>query len=85
MLLALADAALPGTAPPLLDAPPRQKLDAFQLACRQLGVADDHVLPTEAWLPGPQRRPAAELAGALTAVAREAAARGLLPPLGTSL
>ena len=80
LLVALADVAMPGVAPPLAGASAAAKLAAFTTASRQLGVPEDEVLPPEGWQPGPQRS-AEAVAAALTAWAREAAARSLLPPL----
>lgn len=81
LLLTLVDAAMPGVAKPVEGQPARARLGAFSSACRQLGVQADDVLPVEAWLAGPQRS-AEAICAALTALAEEAASRGLLPPLG---
>ena len=80
VLCSLADAAMPGVAAPLVGASPAIKLAAFATACRQLGVREDEALPPGALLPGPARS-AEALVSAIAALAREAAARKLLPPL----
>jgi WD40 repeat protein len=79
-LLALADRAVPGVAAPLAGASAADKLAAFTNACLRIGVPEDEVLAPSAWQPG-QQRSAAAIAAALTALAREAAARSMLPAL----
>ena len=79
-LLALADQAVPGVAAPLAGASAADKLAAFTNACLRIGVPEDEVLAPSAWQPG-QQRSAAAIAAALTALAREAAARSMLPAL----
>lgn len=81
LLLALADVAMPGVAAPLAGHAAVSKIAAFATACQQLGVPAHEVIHPEALLPGPQRS-AEAVASALTALAREASARNLLPPLG---
>ena len=79
-LLALIDQAMPGIAPPLAGSAAPAKFAAFSTACLQLGVPEHEVLPASAWQPGPQRS-AEAIAAALAALAREAAARSMLPAL----
>ena len=81
LLMALADAAMPGVAAPYVGSLPSRKFEAFATACRKLGVGEDELLHESALLPGPQRS-ADAVATALGALAREASRRKLLPPLG---
>ena len=81
LLMALADAAMPGVAAPYVGSLPSRKFEAFATACRKLGVTEDELLHESALLPGPQRS-ADAVATALGALAREASRRKLLPPLG---
>lgn len=61
---------------------PRGRLDAFVAASRQLGVPEPELLVPEALLhPDPQLSVSRGAVLALASFAREAAARGLLPPL----
>ena len=80
LLVALADKAMPGTAAALVAASPRDKIEAFSTACRQLGVHPEELLHPDSLLAGPMRS-AAVVAGALTAFAAAASARNLVPPL----
>lgn len=80
VLMSLADVAMPGVAAPYTGASAARQLEAFATACRQLGVSEEEVLHAGELLPGPQRS-AAALARGLAALAREASARKLLPPL----
>jgi hypothetical protein len=80
VLVSLADVAIPGVAASLTGASPAIKLAGFASACRQLGVPEAEVLQPNQLLPGPERS-AEALVGALAALAREASARKLLPPL----
>ena len=81
VLCALADAALPCVAAPLVGSAPLLKVQAFVTSCRQLGVPEDELLAPEAVVRG--QASASAVARALTALAREASARALLPPLGS--
>ena len=81
VLCALADAAMPGVAAPLVGSAPLLKVQAFVTSCRQLGVPEDELLAPEAVVRG--QASASAVARALTALAREASARALLPPLGS--
>ena len=67
-------------AAPLAGVAPALKIAAFATASRQLGVAEEDVLNAEAVIPGPCRS-AEALARGLSAFAREAAARSLLPAM----
>ena len=82
LLMALADAAMPGVAAPYVGSLPSRKFEAFATACRKLGVSEGELLHESALLPGPAQRSADAVATALGALAREASRRKLLPPLG---
>ena len=82
LLLSLVDVAMPGVAAPYANASPERKVAAVATALRQLGVREEEIIQYADLAPGPQRC-AEAVANALSALAREASARKLLPELGT--
>ena len=81
LLMSLADTAMPGVGAPYVGSLPSRKFEAFATACRQLGVPESEILQ-ESWLVGPQRSAELVVRG-VEALAREASARRLLPPLSS--
>lgn len=81
LLMSLADTAMPGVGAPYAGSLPSRKFEAFATACRQLGVPESEILQ-ESWLVGPQRSAELVVRG-VEALAREASARRLLPPLSS--